>query len=122
MEPLAPIRPRPSGNPKTIAMLCHVLGFAGYLVPFGNIIGPLVLWLIKRTESPMIDEHGKEALNFQISITIYTLACFPLMFVLIGFPLMLAVMVLDVVCIVLAAIKANNGEPYRYPLTIRLVK
>jgi hypothetical protein len=122
MEPLAPIRPQPWGNPRTISMLCHVLGFAGYFVPFGNVIGPLVLWLIKKDQSPMIDEHGKEALNFQLSITIYTIACIPLMFVLIGFPLMLAVVVLDVVCIILAAIKANNGEPWRYPLTLRLVK
>ena len=114
------IRPGPA-SVHTIAMLCHVLAFAGYLVPFGHILGPLVMWLMKKHESPLIDDHGKESVNFQISITLYCIACIPLMFILVGFFLLFAVLVFDVIMVVLAAIKANRGEVVRYPLTIRFV-
>src|SRR5262245_39620897 len=121
MEPLAPIKPAPA-NVNTMAMLCHVLGFAGYIIPFGSVIGPLIMWLVKRNDSPFIDEHGKEAVNFQISLLIYTVASIVLCFVLIGFLLLLAIMVIDIVFIIQAAIKASRGEPWRYPLTIRFIK
>ena len=120
MQP-AIIRPGPA-SVHTISMLCHVLAFAGYIVPFGHIIGPLVLWLLKKHESPLIDRNGKESLNFQISITIYSIACIPLMFILVGFFLLLAIVIFDLVMVVLAAVKAHRGELVRYPLTIRLVK
>ena len=103
-------------------MLCHLSTFAGYLVPFGNILGPLVIWLIKKDQYAFVDDQGKEALNFQISITIWTIVSGILCFVIIGIPLLLAVLLFDVVMTVVAAIKANGGEYYRYPLTIRLVK
>ena len=63
------------------AMLCHLSALAGFVVPFGSIIGPLIVWLIKRDEMPVVDVHGKKALNFQITMAIAYVVCFVLMFV-----------------------------------------
>ena len=119
-------------DPKTVrtwCMLCHLSALAGLMVPAGNIFGPLVVWLIKKDESSEIDEHGKESLNFQISVFIYvaalSLLCFILMFVIIGFlliPVIALVCIADVVLVIIASLKANEGQLYRYPLTLRLVK
>jgi hypothetical protein len=122
--PYAP-QPRPAGglqDDRLLAMLCHLTSFGGYLFPFANIIIPLVLWLVKKDESPLIDLHGKESVNFQISVTIYAVVGIVLAFVLIGFVLLLALVVFQVVVVILASIKAYNGEPYRYPLCIRFIK
>ena len=102
-------------------MFCHLAALAGFVVPFGNIIGPLVIWLIKKDESEFVNDQGKESLNFQISITIYAIVSALLMLVVIGIFLLVAVGILSMVFIILAAIKANNGEKYRYPLTIRFI-
>ena len=103
-------------------VLCHVAGLAGYLgIPFGNIAGPLIVWLVKRAEDPAVDAHGKEALNFQISWTIYAMVSGLLMFVVVGFVLLPVVYVSGLVLTIIGALKASKGEPYRYPLTIRLV-
>lgn len=110
-----------SSDERTWAMLCHLGGLAGYAVPFGHLIAPLVIWLIKKDQMPFVDDQGKESLNFQISITIYLAICIPLFFVLIGIPLMVVISVFDVVVIVIAAVKANQGIAYRYPLCIRFV-
>ena len=104
------------------ATLCHLGGFAGYIFPFGNVIVPLVLWLIKKDEMPLVEREGKKSVNFQISITIYTVVAFILVFVLIGLPLLLAIGVFDFVVIILAAIRTNKGEDYHYPLSIRFIK
>ena len=110
-------------------MLAHLSALVGLLVPIGNIIGPLVVWLLKRDQSGEIDEHGKESVNFQISMFIYiavlSVVAFILMFVLIGFlliPVIALLCLADVVFVIIASIKANDGQMYRYPLTIRLVK
>lgn len=113
--------PTASSDERTWAMLCHLSAFAGYLVPFGNILGPLVIWLIKKDEYPLVNDQGKEALNFQISITIWVAVALVLSFVLIGIPLLVAIIIFSVVMTIIAAVKANGGESYRYPLTIRLV-
>jgi hypothetical protein len=121
----APFSDKPVGgssDERMWGMLCHLSTFAGYLVPFGNILGPLVVWLVKKDEYAFVDDQGKEALNFQISITIYSLVSGVLILALIGIPLLIAVILFSVVMTVIAAIKANGGEYYRYPLTIRLVK
>ena len=103
--------------------LCHLAAVSGYIgVPFGWIVGPLVVWLIKRNEIPLVDRHGKNALNFQISMTLYGFACVPFIFVLIGIPLLLAVGILDIVCIIMASVKASNGEEFKYPLSIQFIK
>jgi uncharacterized protein len=111
-----------SSDERMWGMLCHLSTFAGYLIPFGNIVGPLVIWLIKKEEYAFVEDQGKEALNFQISILIYSLVSGILVFAIIGLPLLLAVIIFDVVMTVIAAVKANGGEYYRYPLTIRFVK
>ncbi len=113
-------------------MLCHVLAFAGYVIPFGHIAGPLVLWLLKRKDDAAVDTHGKESVNFQISMTIYSVALFVvfmftvfafnffgafLMFLVFG-----AVAVLEIIFVVRAALAASRGQAYRYPLTLRFVK
>ncbi len=111
-----------SKDARTWAMFCHLAGLCGF-IPFGNIIAPLILWQMKKAEFPFVDGQGKEALNFQISVTIYFLACIPLIAVCgIGVFLMPVVGIFDLVFLIIASIKANNGEDYRYPLSIRLVK
>jgi uncharacterized Tic20 family protein len=107
---------------KTYAMLCHLTGLAGLIVPLGNVIAPLVLWLIKKDTMPFVDDQGKESVNFQISVTLYLLLCIPLLFVLIGIPLMILIGVGAVIFAILATIKANEGIAYRYPLTIRFIR
>ena len=105
------------------AMICHLAALAGFLIPFGNIVGPLIVWLIKRGEMPMVERHGKEAINFQITVAIGFLICIPLMFILIGIPLMFAIGLAELVLTIMAAVKVSNGDlEYRYPFAIRLLK
>lgn len=111
-----------SGNVRSWCVACHLSALAGFVIPgVGHILGPLIVWLIKRGDSPEIDAHGKEALNFQISVLIYNLVAGVLCLVLIGFALLLVLHILNVVFVIVAALKAGEGEMYRYPLTIRLV-
>jgi uncharacterized Tic20 family protein len=99
-----------------MGMLCHVLGIVA------SVFGPLVIWLIKKDQSRFVDEHGKEALNFQISILIYHAVSASLWCVFgIGVVMSIAVWVFSIVAAILAAVQANQGNSYRYPLTIRLI-
>ena len=105
------------------ATFTHLAAFAGFLFPFlGNVIAPLVIWLIKKDEYPLVDDQGKESINFQITITIGSILCTMLMFILIGFPLLFALIVFDVVVVIMATIKAREGERYRYPFAFRFLK
>ncbi|MEO8143383.1 MAG: DUF4870 domain-containing protein [Betaproteobacteria bacterium] len=105
------------------AMICHLSALSGFLFPFGNLLGPLIVWLVKRAEFPMVDRNGKEALNFQITVSIAAAVCIPLMFVLIGIPLMFAVAVGALILTIMAGVKVSNGDfNYQYPLTIRFLK
>ena len=104
------------------AMLAHLSALVGCVIPFGNIGGPLVIWLVKKEESPFVDDQGKEAVNFQICFTIYMLIASLTFLVCIGAILVPALGIVGIVFIVIAAVKANGGEKYRYPLTFRLVK
>ncbi len=107
------------------AMFCHLIGLAAILpiVPlFGGAIGALIIWQIKKDDFPFVNEQGKESLNFQISILIYAIVSGLLMFVCIGAFLLRAVIIFDIVFLIIAAIKANNGFHYRYPLCIRFIK
>jgi uncharacterized Tic20 family protein len=110
-------------------MLCHLSSLSGYLGNgIGSIVGPLLVWLIKKDTMPEVDAHGKEALNFNVSILIYGIGLTIFTFLTLGFgaflavPLVLAMVIFHIVCTVIATIKANNGEFYQYPLTIRLFK
>jgi uncharacterized Tic20 family protein len=107
---------------KTWAMLAHISGFAGFVFPFGNIIGPLLIWILKKEDMPFVDDQGKEALNFQISITIYVLISIILVFVLIGIPVLIIIGIFAIIMIIIAAINSYDGKYYRYPLTIRVIK
>jgi uncharacterized Tic20 family protein len=106
-----------------MGMLCHLLALCGLLgVPFGNVLGPLVMWLVKREEIPFVDECGKEAVNFQISMTIYTIVAGLLLFAAIGFILLPAILIMNLVFTIIASIQAGEGRNYQYPLTIRIIK
>lgn len=114
---------QPTKDDRMWAMICHLSALSGFIgIPLGNIIGPLVIWLVKRDESPFIDAHGKEALNFQTSMTIYVIVSFFLMIVLIGFVILPVLYVVGLVFVIVAAIKANDGQYFRYPITIRFLK
>ena len=107
----------------TWGMLCHLAALAGFIgIPFGNVIGPLVIWLIKKDEFAFVDDNGKESLNFQISVTICALVAAILIVVVIGIFLLIALAVADLVFIIMAAVKASKGETYRYPLSIKFLK
>jgi uncharacterized Tic20 family protein len=104
-------------------VLCHATALAGFFVPWaGHILGPLIVWLAKRNDSPEINEHGKESLNFQISMLIYNVIAGVLCLVLIGFVILAILHILNLVLVIVASIQASEGKLYRYPLTIRLIK
>ena len=115
--------PQVSKDEQNWAMACHLSALAGFLIPFGNILGPLIIWLIKRAEMPLVDHHGKEAINFQITVSIAMLVCIVLMFVLIGFVLIFIVGLAALILTIMAAVNVANGKlDYRYPFTLRLLK
>jgi uncharacterized Tic20 family protein len=112
-----------SSNTQTWTVLCHASALVGFFVPWaGHILGPLIVWLAKRGDSPEIDAHGKESLNFQISMLIYSLIAGVLCLVLIGFVLLGILHILNLVLVIIASIQASEGKLYRYPISIRLIK
>ncbi len=108
---------QPSGNDKIWSMLSHLSVFFGL-----GILLPLVVYLAMRRDSEYVAANAREALNFHISVYIYALCCVPLMFILIGIPLAIAVGLGSLVLAVIAAVKASDGQCYHYPLTLRLVR
>jgi len=111
-----------SSDDRTMGMLCHLLAI------FTGFIGPLVLWLVKKDSSPYVAYHGREALNFQISLMIIMFTAVAvtmvLMFLVVGFLLFPLIALLPIAALVLeimAAVAANKGEYYRYPCCLRLV-
>ena len=129
-----PFQPAPSpgaaeSQARTWNMLCHLSALAGFIIPFGNILGPLLIWQIKKNEIPSTDVHGKAALNFQITVTILVFAgavgAIILSFIGIGvllFPLVFLVGLCGLIFAIIAGIKANNGQDYKYPYSFELVK
>jgi uncharacterized Tic20 family protein len=107
---------------KTWGMLAHLASFAGLIIPLGNILGPLVVWLVKKDTMPFVDDQGKEALNFNITVFIAVLVSGLLTLILIGFLMLLVVGLGWLVLTIMAAMKANEGVGYRYPFTLRLIK
>jgi uncharacterized Tic20 family protein len=103
------------------AMFCHISAIIGFVIPFGNIVAPLVLWALKKDEYKIVNLHGKEAINFQISITIYVLISILLIFIVIGIPILIALGIFELIAIIIAAVKANEGKLYHYPLSIRFL-
>ncbi|MDT8299916.1 MAG: DUF4870 domain-containing protein [Sedimentisphaerales bacterium] len=106
-------------------MICHLAGLGGLIpiVPIiGSVIGPLIVWQIKKDEFNFVADQGKESVNFQISILMYAIVSGLLCFACVGFVLLPAVYIFDLIFLLIAAVKANDGEHYRYPLTFRFIK
>ncbi|MCX7847239.1 MAG: DUF4870 domain-containing protein [bacterium] len=106
----------------TWATLCHLAALAGFIIPFGNLLGPLVVWLVKKNEFPFVDEQGKEALNFQILVTIALLLASLTLFICVGVVLVPAVAIAALIFVIVAAVRVSNGENYRYPINWRVIK
>jgi uncharacterized protein len=113
----------PTENERTWAMLAHLSALAGLVFPvLGIVLGPLAVYLGRRDNSTFVAAHAKEALNFNITVLIATVVCMLLMMVFIGFLLGTALFVAWLVLTLIAAIRASEGELYRYPVSIRLIK
>jgi uncharacterized protein len=136
---------------RTWAALCHLAAFAGFIFPSGNIVGPLVMWLLRREESPLVDDQGKAAINFQLSTTLYFVVIVaaivlvvlafavgmmgapfvgvapgaflpaPIAVILLGALAILGLAVFNFIAVVVAAARASSGKRFRYPLSIRFV-
>jgi hypothetical protein len=107
----------PRGTDKIWAILSHLSALLG-----AGVILPLVVYLAMRNESDYVATNAKEALNFHISVYLYAICCVPLVFIVIGVPLLFAIGISSFVLAIIGAIKASEGRCYRYPLTLRLVK
>ena len=122
-------RPTPAANAARMwEMFCHLSALAGLVFPLGNLIGPLIVWQMKKNEFPSVDAHGKASLNFQLSALIYlfggSIAMVVGFFFCIGWllaPVLLVIYFGSIILAVIAGIKANDGVPYEYPLTLKLV-
>lgn len=120
----------PSQQERTMAMLCHIGALIGSFMPPANIIVPVVIWMLKKDQSGFINEHGKEAINFQINLSVWAIIVsvigFLLIFLVIGIfllPLALGVLVIaGLILGIVAGVKAYEGNYYRYPFIIRLIK
>ena len=107
---------------KQTGMFLHLSQLLNFLIPFGGVIAPIVIWQMKKDEVPALDAHGKMIVNWMISGLIYSVVSFVLAFVLIGFLGFIALAIMGVVFPIVGAIKANNGELWEYPLTIKFLK
>src|SRR5215469_2837763 len=116
-----PERSRISADERTWGMVAHLAALAGFVFPLGNVLGPLVVWLARRGESPFVDDQAKEALNFNITVAFGALACFVLLWVLIGILLFAPLVLYWLVMTIIAAAKASEGIRYHYPFALRLV-
>ncbi|MBK1631241.1 hypothetical protein CKO31_10920 [Thiohalocapsa halophila] len=104
------------------AMFLHISQLLGFLVPLAGLIAPLLIWQLKKDELPGLDPHGKVVMNWVLSALIYLLAASLLVLVVVGVPLLLALLVLAVVFPIIGGLKANAGELWRYPLSIEFLK
>ena len=111
-----------SKDERTWAMLCHFSTYIGFIFPFGNIIVPLIIWLSKREDLPLVEDQGREVLNFQISMTIYFIISGILCIILIGIPILIGLIIFNFIITIVAAISANDGKYYRYPINLKLIK
>jgi uncharacterized Tic20 family protein len=122
MDTIPPASPTASSQTRTWSVLCHASALLGLFMHFlGHLLGPLIVWLIKRGDSAEIDAHGKESLNFQLSMLIYDCIAGILCLIVIGIPLLIALWIANTVLVIVASIKASEGKFYRYPFTIRFL-
>jgi len=129
-NPIPPVSPPPptDSQARTWNMLCHVSALAGLVVPFGSLIGPLLIWQIKKHEFPSVEAHGKAALNFQLTVLIAFIVgaavAFALSFVCVGYllyPVVAAIGLCGLIFAIIAGVKANDGQDYQYPYSLRLI-
>jgi uncharacterized protein len=111
-----------SSEIRTWSVLCHASALLGLFFHFfGHLLGPLLVWLIKRGDAPEIDANGKESLNFQISMLIYDIIAGILCLLVIGIFILIALWILNTVFVIIASVKTSEGKIYRYPFTIRFL-
>ncbi len=123
METIPTAAPSTSSPTRTWSVLCHASALLGLFFHFlGHLLGPLIVWLLKRGDSPEIDAHGKESLNFQLSMLIYDAIAAILCIILIGVPILIILWIMNTVLVIIASIRASEGKFYRYPFTIRFLK
>ena len=121
--PPTPVNVSAIANVRAWAAFIHASALLGVFFHFpGHLLGPLIIWLVKRDSSPELDAHGKEAVNFQISMLIYNVIAAVFCLVLVGFVFLAILWVLNAIFAIIAAIKASDGEFYRYPMTIRFIQ
>jgi len=110
----------PTSDDRVLAMLSHLLAIIGGL----GFIAPLIIWLIKKDDpnASFVTENAKESLNFQITVLLLAFVCCVLLLVFIGFPLMVLLGVTNLVLVILATVRSNEGKIYRYPFNFRLIK
>jgi uncharacterized Tic20 family protein len=112
-----------SSKVQTWCVLCHASALLGFFVPgAGHVLAPLIVWLAKRGDSPEIDAHGKESLNFQLSMLLYSIVAGILCLIIIGFFLLAILHLVNLVFVIVASLQASEGKLYRYPLAIRFIK
>jgi uncharacterized Tic20 family protein len=112
----------PTENERTWGMLAHLSALVGLVIPLiGNVLGPLVVSIARSDQSTFVAAHAKEALNFNISVTLAAVVCTVLMLVFVGFLLGSALFIAWLVMTLIAAIRASEGVAYRYPFSLRLV-
>ena len=114
--------PASTSDERTWSILLHISALAGMVFPLGNVLGPFVFWLIKKPESELIDRHGKAALNFQISSTIYFIGMGLLVIILIGLPLIIAYAIFWFIMVIVATIRAADDKDPNYLLSIQFLK
>lgn len=114
--------PRPRVEQRNMATIAHLSALAGYVIPFGSVLGPLVVWLMNREEMPIVGEHARRALNFQLTMLIGIVISLFLIFVVIGIPLLIVLGLMQLVLTIVAVVKANQGEDYRYPYSLEFIK
>ena len=112
----------PGAQERNWAVGVHLSALLGLVTGIGAVLGPLIVWLIKKDEMPFVNDQGKEALNFQITVFFAAIVCVLLMVVAIGFLLLILLSLADLVFIIIAAVKASEGVAYRYPVNLRLIK
>lgn len=128
METSSPSTPLPIAsssvsNVRPLAALCHASALLGVFIHFpGHLIPPLIVWLVTRNDAPELDAHGKEAVNFQISMLIYNVVAAVFCLILVGFVFLAILWVVNAVLVIIAAIHASDGKFYRYPMTIRFIQ
>jgi hypothetical protein len=107
-------------NERNWGMFLHFSVFASYVIPIAGLVVPIVIWQLKKEEYPSIDAHGKNVMNFLISMLIYSIAAVLLSFLLIGIPILVALTIAGIVLPIIAGIKANQGEIWKYPYTLTI--